>query len=203
MASSETEIANMALGHLGVDQFIDDLELENTKYARACRKFFLAASRKAQRDGYWGFNRKIQALGLVEEQPNDEWAYSYQYPSDCLNFGRILSGARQDTRDSREPYRFAVSDQNTRLIWTDKEDAVGEWAVFIQTIEIFPDDYAIALSYLLAHYIAPSVTSGDPFKLKKDVMDLYMYEISKSKAAAKNEEQPDVEPDSEFIRARE
>src|SRR5665648_440114 len=97
--SSATEICNMALGHLASGKEIANLETERSAEAIACRRFFDSARDAVLRDFSWPFATKIKALSLIEEDPNSEWAYSYRYPTDCLNFRRILSGTRTDTRD--------------------------------------------------------------------------------------------------------
>src|SRR5688572_11149621 len=108
--ASETEIANLALSHLGVGKEIANLETERSQEAVACRRFYDTARDATLRDFSWPFATKIAVLGLIEADPNDEWDYSYRYPSDCLQLRRILSGVRNDTRDSRVPFKLAHDD---------------------------------------------------------------------------------------------
>lgn len=201
MAASDTEIANLALLHLGVGKEIASLETENSAEANAVRRIYDHARDRMFRDFSWPFTTKMEALTLVEEDPNGEWAYSYRYPSDCLMFRRILSGQRQDTRQSRIPYRI-TSDDDGRLILTDMEDAEAEWTYLVEDVTMYPPDFVMAFSWLIASYIQPRLTTVDS-GLGRRAMEMYMLEVSKAQASSVNEEQAEEPPESEFIRERE
>lgn len=201
MAASKTVIANLALGHLGSGKEIANLDTENSAEARACRRFYETARDEMLRGWTWPFATKITTLTLVEEDPNDEWAYSYRYPTDCLMFRRIPSGARTDTRQSRVPYRVAQDDAG-QVIFTDREDAQAEYTVAITDTRRFTSDFTMALSLRLASYIAPSITAGDPFKVGTRAFQLYGMSVDAARANAANEEQPDEDPSSQFERER-
>lgn len=201
MASSSTQIANLALGHLNQATEIQELDTDNSAAARACRRFFETARKLVLRDFPWPKATKITALALVEEDPNDEWAYSYRYPTDCLQARRIRSGLRNDNRQSRIPYRI-VYDAAGALIYTDQEDAELEYTVNVTTFTRLDEDFVIALSYRLAAYIAPMITGGDPNKLGDRALRNYKMELAQARANALNEEQAEEEPYSEFERAR-
>jgi hypothetical protein len=142
------------------------------------------------------------AAALIEEDPNSEWSYSYRYPSDCLKIRRILSGIRNDTAQSRVPYKIARDDSG-QLFFADLEDLEIEYTMRVEDVQQFPPDFVMALSFRLAGYVAPRVTGGDPFKMGERAVRFYDYEISKAEAAAINEEQPDQPVESSFITARE
>ncbi len=202
MTSSTTAIANLAISHLGIGKEIANLDTERSAEAQACRRFYETAREITLRDFAWPFATKINELGLVEEDPNDEWAFSYRYPTDCLTVRRILSGIRNDNRQSRVPYRV-TRDSSGLLIYTDMEDAELEYTIDETDVSRFPADFVMALSFLLATYTAPRLTGGDPFKLGPRAMELYQLELSKARATAANEEQAEELPDAEMIRVRE
>lgn len=201
MPYSNTQIANMALAHLGVSTEIATLDTDTTKEAKVCRRFFTLAQERCLRDFSWPFAMKIATLSEIEADPNDEWGYSYQYPTDCANLKRILSGTRTDTNDTRVAFRIA-NDGTNKIIFTDEAEAQAEYTVNLDETALFPADFVSALSYLLAFYVAVPVTGGDPFKLGPRAMSAYEHEIENAQANAANEEQPDVQPDSEFERGR-
>jgi len=87
-------------------------------------------------------------------------------------------------------------------IYTDYASAVMEYTAYISEEDRYDRDFGLALSYLLASYIAPMVTAGDSFNLADRALQMYAYEIDKAKANAAEEEQLDPRPNSEFIRAR-
>lgn len=200
--SSSTEIANLALSHLGVSKEIANLETENSAEANACRRFYEISRDATLRDFPWPFATKFVALGLVAEDPTDEWKFSYRYPSDCLRLRRLLSGNRTDHRQSRASYKI-TRDSSGLLLYTDLEDAELEYTLKETDTGRFPSDFTMALSLRLAAYIAPRVAEEDPFQLGQRALQLYQFELSRAQASALNEEQPDEDPQSEFIRGRE
>lgn len=201
MASSNTEICNLAISHLGSTDEIDDLETDSTPEAAACQRYYEQARAQVLRDFPWPFATKFRTLDLIEEEPTDEWGYSYRYPSDCLILRRILSGSRNDARQTRVAYRIAKDDDG-KLLYTDMEEALAEYTEDMTDVTLFPPDFVMALSFRLASYIAPRLIAGDPFKLGDRAVKYYFAEIASARAQALNEEQPDEEPLSEFERAR-
>jgi hypothetical protein len=200
--SSVVQICNLALSHLGSGKSIANIETEKSQEAYACNSFYVIARDAVLRDFAWPFATKIVSLGLVEEDPNDEWDFSYGYPSDCLKAIRILSGIRNDDRESRVPFKL-VYDDTRQLIYCDQEDAELEYTVRVTDAERFSPDFVLALSFRLAAYISPRITGGDRFKQGERASRMYAFEIERARATGVNEEQPDQLPDSEFIQARE
>lgn len=200
--SSNTEIANMALGHIGSGKTIANLETETSREATACRTFYTTALEETLRAFNWPFATKIEALALIEEDPNDEWQYSYRYPAYCLKARRILSGTRNDTRQSRVSYKLAFDDAG-KIIYSDQEDATLEYTYNLTDPEFYPTDFILALSYKLASLVAPQLTGGDPFKLQDSTMKMFMFYINQAAITSFNEQQDEQETDSEFMRTRE
>jgi hypothetical protein len=200
--ASDTELCNLSLSHLGIGKEIQDLENEQSQEASACRRFFTSARDATLRDFAWPFATRIVALGLVKENPNSEWGYSYRYPSDCVRIRRILSGVRNDRLITKIPYRI-LSDATARLVYTDKEDAEIEYTVRVTDPMLFSSDFELGFSYRLAFYLAPRLTKGDPFKLGEQALKFYDAEISRAKAAAYNEEFPDIVPETDLLKDRE
>jgi hypothetical protein len=200
--ATDTEIANLALSHLGIGKTIANIDTERSQEAIACRTFFDLAKEATLRDFAWPFATKFAALALVEEDPTDEWAYSYRYPSDCLMIRRIISGTRNDTRQSQAPYKIG-QDESGIILYTDKEDAEAEYTIRVTNNALYPSDFVLAFSFRLASYVAPRLTAGDPFKLGDRAFQRYMMEITAAKSSVVNEEQAEEEVQSEFIRARE
>lgn len=199
MASS-TEVCNIALAHLGSGKSIASMT-ERSQEAMACKQFFEIARDATLRDFPWPFATKIDALALIAEDPNADWAFSYRYPTDCLKIRRILSGVRNDTPDTRVPYKIANASSG-QVLFTDQPNAQIEYTLRVEDPQQYPPDFVMAFSLRLAAYIAPRVTGGDAFKLSERALRLYQLEISSAQATATNEEQGDTTPDSEFIRAR-
>lgn len=198
---SETAVANLALGHLGISEEISNIDTDRSAEGLACKRYFTTARDMALRDFRCPFAVKFATLSLVEENPNSEWDYSYRYPSDCLFFKRILSGTRNDTNQTRTPYKIA-SDGVGRLIYTDKADAECEYTRLVDSQMLWPDDFILAVSYLLASLIAPRLTRGDGIKLGDRAYELYMAMKATADSNADAEEQSEENPEAESIRAR-
>lgn len=198
---TSTEIANLALTHLGVGKEIANLDTERSAEALVMRRIFEMCKDAALRDFPWPFATKIAALVLVEEDPTDLYKFSYRYPTDCLMLRKIYSGVRNDTLATRVNYKI-IQDSSGRLIYTDREDAEAEYTVRITDHERFTPDFVWAFSLRLAAYAAPRLTGGDAFKLGDKAFQMYQFEIGKSESTARNEEQAEENPDSEFITVR-
>lgn len=197
----DTVLCNLALGHLGIGKEVADAETENSQEARSCRRFYNTALDAVLEDFDWPFATKYATLNLVEEQPNDEWRYSYRYPADCVQIRKLLSGIRNDTRQSREAYTLG-QDANGRLIYTDLQNAKVKYSIRDEDSANYSSAFKIAFSYRLAFYICPTLTTGDFQAMQTNIMNMYRLELANARANAANEEQPDDLPDSEFTRAR-
>lgn len=200
MASSETEIANMALRHLGQSDEIASLT-ENSPAATTCNRFYDVARDELLRSFRWPFATRFVALALVEEDPTDEWGYSYRYPVDCWMVRRIIGDSRNPAKAHREKY-WVGADSAGKLIYSDAEDAEIEYTYKETDVSKFDPDFTLALSYKIAALAAPSITGGDPFKLKELVLQMHTFALRSAQANALNEQELDEEQDSEFIRDR-
>ena len=202
MASSSTEIANLALGHCGVGKEIANLDTENSAEAKACRRFYDIAMESLQEDFPYAFLSKEVALGLVTEDPSEEYKYSYQVPSDSVRLGRILSGNRNDDEQTKVRYKI-VRGTSGREIWTDQIDACMEYQVLETDTGRFGASWTLMISYKLAELISPSVTGGDPFGLGNKAKANYEEYEQKAQSNSLHDGQEELIPDSEMIRMRE
>ncbi len=199
--TSHVEIANMSLTHLGNTVEIASFN-ERSSEAKALNRVYETGRKKCLRDFKWPFATVIgEDLGLVDTNPNIEWAFSYRYPSDSFFFRRILSGTRNEPPETVVPYRIG-RDGTGLLIFTDMQDATAEYTINANDPAKYPEDFALALSYLVAFLAAPRITRGDPFKLRQSLYQLYQSEINNSNVNARNEEHLDLPPTDEFTRAR-
>lgn len=202
-------ICNMAIAHLKIQRTIGNLDTDMSAEAVACRTFYNLAIQVTLEDFKWPFAKIQGPLALLYSNPfpfdaasDSEWAYAYQYPSDCVTFNRIVGDTRNETRLDRVPYRIFSNNDGTKMILTDMDCAFGEWTYANVTEDMFSASLVLAISFQLAFVIAPMLTGGDPFKLGDRAERLYKEWIIKAQANALNEEQVEVEPESEFVEAR-
>lgn len=197
MATDLVSIWNRALSVLGNAVEVQS-DSENSPEANACRRFYEDARDELLQGFPWPFATTTATLALVETDPTTEWLYAYAYPTGCLKFGRILGDLRLEAANTRVPYVLRAD----RIIYTDRIDAVGEYVTQVTDTTEFSPAFAKALSLLLASYIAPRVTGGDPYKLQDRCEALQARALAFAQANCVNEEQPDQLPDAEWIRDR-
>lgn len=198
MAYTEVQIANLALARIGHSQRITALASETTPAARACNLFYEPMRDSVLRDFAWPFASKIEALALVEQDPNDDWGYSYRYPTDCIRALRMVTGDRGPV--GRPPFEVS-SDDSGLVIYTDQADAVLKYTWRIEDPALFAPDFAEALAWRLAAEIVVPLSLNDSLEQRARVA--YARSVLRAQAMALEEGQPDTDLDSEFIRARE
>lgn len=199
--ASKVGICNLALSHLSISKVIANLDTDTSEEGAACRQYYDIVLENILRDFPWPFTMKVAALALVATDPNTEWSYSYRYPVDCLMVRKILSGIRNDTRQSKVPYEIS-QDASGLLIFTDQTDAEIKYTIRAENPQFYPPDFTLAFSLYFAYLIAPRLTGGDQFKLGDRAARLYLVELSKANSRGQNEEQPDEPPDAEWIIGR-
>lgn len=128
-----------------------------------------------------------------------------------------MFSSRIMTAQSRIPYRIMADDAGG-LLWTDcppvpavpaTANALAqpalpqlEYTAEQDTPAFYSAAFSQAVAFLLASYIAPSLTGGDKFNLGAKAFQRWGIAISQAQANAGNEEQPDQPAESEAIRMR-
>lgn len=198
--ASLTEICNLALGHLGSSNTVANADTENSAEAKTFRRFYETVRNATLRDFNWPFATKFEALALIEEDPTEEWGFSYQYPTDCILMQRLLSGNRNESEAERIAYKIARID-DSKVILTDQQDATAQYTMLITDVNEFTPDFILALSFHLAFMMGPHIARSDS-KMIEAAERKYVNYISQARAQAYNEEQPDVLPEASYILAR-
>jgi hypothetical protein len=114
MATSETEICNIALGHLG-EAPITSLD-EDSKAGRACKLHYELTRDEVLRSHRWNFAKDRETLSEIAEAPAFRWGHQFQLPADCL---RVLEFNDSEIGDW-------ISDQyeiEGRALLTDSDEA--------------------------------------------------------------------------------
>lgn len=205
MATSDTEICNLALAHLGDSNGIGSLT-EASAAARACNLFYEQTRDEVLQEMQPTWARRTAALGLVTDFTSDdyyEYAYAYRYPADALGVVGVQNGVSRFARTTtRVPWKIQ-SDDDGRLLYMDQADAIVEYVVRITDPSRYPPDFTQALALKLSAYLAPSLTGGDPTKLRERNLGLYARQFGITITRNANERQADVQVESGFIDARE
>lgn len=148
MASSATEICNLALGHLG-ERRINSLD-EDEVSARACALHYASTRDELLRSHRWNFAQTRVALSRLEEDPAFGWSYQFQLPADCL---RVLEVNDSEIGD-------VISDEfiiEGRNILTDADEVNLVYTKRIEDVSMFDVLFVKALAAALAVMLSETI----------------------------------------------
>lgn len=202
MATSDTNVCNLALIRMGSQVQIQDLVSEQSAEAIACRIALPISRRRCLEYLPWPFAQQYATLALVAEEPNTDWGYSYRWPTDALTITKIVNSAGRTIvdEDNNELVFEAGSDASGRLIFTDYEDAVVKYTALVENPNLYSGTFESALAWLLAADLAMALSRDKA--LKAEMMREYQIEVDMAARIEENSINPDAEPDSAFIRER-
>jgi hypothetical protein len=216
--ASAVEIVNLALSNIRAGS-INSLD-EGSLQAQVAKLKYPFMLDRLLREVPWQFNRKIRALSvLVTDVFN--WAYAYQYPTDCLKVHRLVpaweeipaGGAKvlsrrfePDLRDLKGlrrqvPYEVFNFDNN-KVIASDDPELRIDYAAKITDPNLFSADFILALSHLLGAELAiPLIGAETGRQLRSDEMTLYQAYLDSAIADDMNDGF-NTPAESEFITIR-
>jgi len=196
MGYTDIQILNMALGHLGETQFIA-IRSELTNQRIVGDVYYDSALQMILEGFVWPETTQYAALGLVETNPNDDWLYSYRYPSDCVMARRIVTiNGRQEPNP---PPFITGQDVAGRLLYTNAQDAVLEYSKLI-AVANFSGHMAQAFSWWLAGDMAPGLAKDRKMAAGCYQMAEHLNMAAQAKAGNESQGYPDLE--SEATRGR-
>lgn len=188
--ASEVEICNLALSNIRSGS-INSLD-ESSLQAQQCKLKYPFMRDRVLTELPWIFNRKIRALSVLTTDIFN-WAYAYQYPTDCLKIHRLvgaheeLSNADADVvsrlldsqllplKDLRSqvPYEVFNFDDN-KTIGANESELRVDYAAKVTDPNLFSTDCILAISHLLAAEIAiPIVGAELGRQLRSDSLQIY------------------------------
>lgn len=178
--SSEVEICNLALSHLGDSATVASIEPpEGSAQAEHCARWYPIARDSLLEMHDWRFARRRAALAEVIN-PTNQWSYAYARPSDCLKMLAILhtdapddysqafalAAASNIQQDSQQgiytPQRFdeESDDSGNQIILTNQDLATARYTRFVTDTAKFSPLFRDALAAYLASYLAGPVLKG-------------------------------------------
>lgn len=178
--SSEVDICNLALAHLGnVANVASISPPEQSIEASLCAVFYPIARDSLLEMHPWGFATKRVALAaLTETWP--EWDYAYMQPSDAVNIIAVLSNDAVDdyvTTNGQtslstnyalgggsyvpQPFSCEVDSSGNQVILTDQANAVLRYSAIVTDTTSFSPLFINALSWHLASMLAGPLIKGD------------------------------------------
>lgn len=176
--ASVVDICNLAVGHLGDDANITSIDPpDGSIQAQHCARFYPVARDVVLERHEWRFNTRRKALALSAEDPPIGWAFAYALPSDCVKPIRVLSptaapdlfttsyngtpviSANTDNLNNQDYIVEAAAD-GSPILFTNTEDASLVYSIGITDPTKFTPLMTIALSRLLASYMAGPLIKG-------------------------------------------
>lgn len=217
--TSEVEICNVALSHFRGGS-INSLT-ESSTQAQYCKLFYPLLRDQMLQDSQWQFATSIKPLSLTTTEVFN-WAYVYQYPSDCLYINRLIRNCAQisqpangssaasrgiDTSlpvvdlDQQIDYRVYNVD-GQRVIVANEPDLRIDYRVKITDPNMFSTNFVMALSHLLSAEMAVPIVGAEKGRaFRADSLKMYESYIASGVANELNEQYSRV-PDSEYITVR-
>ena len=179
---SEVDIANLALALLGDSATVSSMSPpQGSAQASHCARFFPIARNALLEMSTWGFSTVRVSLAAIT-YGFTEWKYAYQVPSDMVNSIAILDPAATD--DYSQPYTQGYTPLGTAntnqslytpqpysietdrvtgvpIILTNQINATLRYTRVVTDPTLFSPTFVVALSYLLASFLAGPVIKGD------------------------------------------
>lgn len=159
MASSDVDICNLALSHLGDKaQVIDINPPDGTIQAAQCGRFYPIARNQLLEMHPWTFAMRRVALALPPTTPPSEWLYAYALPADCLKPRAVY--ASEGAQDGRGFDYIVESSADGRVLYCNVEDAVLRYTQLVQDTTQFTSGFVTALARYLASMLAGPIIKG-------------------------------------------
>lgn len=203
-ATSDTEIANLALSRVGEKEEITDLSMANSLAAKQCRLHYARTRNALLRSHPWNFAVKRVALAATTSTPAFEYTYEFTLPTDCLKVIRTSWEATgwttRDTLwagwDDYTPYRI----EGRKLLANESTCSI-EYIAEITDVSQFDELFIEALSFKLALAVAPALTNNrsliETLNQQAEMAMLEARTVDAQEGSAR-----DVIDDTTFVRAR-
>jgi len=198
MIQSTADIANLALGKLGVRNWIVSLD-DDTPEAQTVSVFYDNARDKVLRIYNWPFARRRAALALLPIT-RDGWDGAYMLPADCVAPRMIWGGIRNPSPSQIIPWVLENDATYRTVLLTDYESPILVYTARITAIATYPPLFVDAVASALALDMAFSITGR--YEIRAAMLKEFRDAVSAAITAATGDEEPDEEPDSEFITGR-
>lgn len=156
---TETDICNMALGHIGKGTITGTDQL-NSPEAKWCGEYYPNVRRTMLQEFDWSFARQVQELPLhAEDSANGNYPYQYIMPPKSVSIHRVAS-SRGGDREVNYELGLYVSPDGAELpvLWS---DFLNPWITYTRDINsnsLMSPEFVKAFTYQLAMEIAPALS---------------------------------------------
>lgn len=159
--TTDVALANLALGHLGEDASISQLNPpEGSPHAEQAAQFYPVARDALLEMHPWNFATRRVALAELATNPCTRWAHAYALPSNVLAVFGVYEYEAQDDDDVND-FEIETDALGNRVLYTAIADAKIHYTVSVSDVTRFSPLFSTALSFLLAAYLAGPVLKGE------------------------------------------
>lgn len=192
--SSEVDICNLALSHIGDEAEVAAITPpDGTIQAAQCGRFYPLARGILLESHPWTFATKRVAVSEVTNPSPDDWLYAYALPSTCIRpLSALYPGVPEqmlgtDSDLGSHPFIVEAAEDGSPVLYTNVQTAVLRYIDTITDPTRFTPGFAMSLSRLLAAYLAGPILKGDAgMAAAKAQMQLFAVEFGKATAANAN-----------------
>jgi hypothetical protein len=181
--SSEVEICNLALSHLGDSATVASINPpEGSAQAEHCQRWYPIARNSLLEMHDWGFaTTRTQLAELANTWP--QWQHAYARPSDCLKVLAILPSTGQCSSDQDgRPFVSESADNGNQIILTNQANAVARYTRMVTDTSKFSPLFTDVLGWYLSTYLAGPVLKGESaVKISRANMQIVLEMLGQAK----------------------
>lgn len=158
--SSEVEICNLALSHLGDSATVASIDPpEGSAQAEHCARWYPVARNALLEMHDWSFaTRRVVLAELVRN--DTAWRHAYARPADALKILAVLpSGATDDSAAC--PFDTETDAADNDIIMCDQAGAIARYTRIVTDSSRFSPLFVTTLGWFLSTYLAGPVLKGD------------------------------------------
>jgi hypothetical protein len=206
--TTQVEIINLALGHLGVAPITSIAEASSQ--AQVAMRAWDPCREESLRGHDWSFGTVVTLLTLSSTYATlttsglyaGDYVYAYEYPTMCLAMWHVYHESLADKSVGQDFRELYDPTNGKKVIVSNVADALGEYTYDVTNPEFYDSNFVMVLSYRLAAEIALPLT-GDK-EMAKTMMNIFSQLMSDAERMSSYENNPDQvkEGRSAFIDSR-
>lgn len=207
MATTDVDLANLALAHLGDDAVIAALDGSDSSAQAGHAARFLPIARSTLLELHaWKFAVQRVQPALRADQASTAWAYVYQEPAGLIRVLAVLpAGYTRDSDGLAAAVEFDTESDSAGngLILTNTPNATIRGIFNVTNPARFTPLFTEALAWLLAAYIAGPLIKGDAGAgLAKDCYQSFLSMYAMASGSSANQAHHRLQHRAPWIRSR-
>lgn len=164
--SSEVDICNLALSHLGdVAEVIAITPPDGTAQASHCARFYPIARDQLLELFPWTFATKRVALAEVANPADGDWAYAYALPSTCIRPVSVVTASGVQSFEAIDPgahpYLVETNADGEPILLTNVQATTLRYIDRVTDTTKFTPAFVSTLARLLASMLAGPILKGE------------------------------------------